>query len=358
MGRYTHPFLRSSTMPRLQQIAQYGQQIWLDNLSRHLLDSGELARWILDDAIAGVTSNPAIFYNAIKNDAGYQADLARIKSEVAEPEARFEALVLPDIRRACDILRPVYDESSGERGFVSFEVAPALAHDAAATLAAARRLWAAIDRPNAMIKIPATQAGMTAIAAAIEAGINVNVTLIFGPRQLAAVHAAHRQGLEARAAKGQAVAGIASVASVFISRIDTLLDPQLPPELQGKIAIASARAAYGRWKELPPLPAGAAPQKLLWASTSSKNPAYRDVIYVEDLIGPGTVNTVPDATLAAFRDHGKAAATLECCQAENHSLLAALAARGIDMDQIGDELLSAGLKQFEEAFAKLLELVA
>lgn len=345
-------------MSRLKQIAQFGQQVWLDNLTRNLLDSGELARWISDDAIAGVTSNPAIFYNAIKNDAGYQADLTRIKGEIADPELRFEALVLPDIRRACDILRPVYDQAEGQAGFVSFEVAPALAHDAAGTLAAAKRLWAAIDRPNAMIKIPATKAGMSAIAGAIEAGINVNVTLIFGPHQLGAVQAAHRQGLEARAAKGESVSGIASVASVFISRIDSLLDPQLPPELQGKIAIASARAAYGRWQALPPLPAGAAPQKLLWASTSSKNPAYRDVIYVEDLIGAGTVNTVPDATLAAFRDHGEAAATLNCCQEENHGLLAALAARGVDLDQVGDELLAAGLKQFEDAFAKLLELVA
>ena len=359
MGRYTLPFFaKRRAMSRLQKIAQYGQQIWLDNLSRHLLDSGELARWIAEDAIAGVTSNPAIFYNAIRNDAGYQADLARIKGQVAEPEARFEALVLPDIRRACDILRPLYDESRGDKGYVSFEVSPSLAHDAAGTLAAAQRLWAEIDRPNAMIKIPATQAGIEAVAGAIAAGINVNVTLIFGPHQLAAVQAAHRRGLEARAARGESVAGIASVASVFISRIDTLLDPQLPPELQGKIAIASARAAYGRWLELPSLPDGAMPQKLLWASTSSKNPAYRDVIYVEELIGPGTVNTVPDATLAAFRDHGEAAATLECCQEENHGLLAALAARGVDMDQIGDELLAAGLKQFEEAFAKLLELVA
>lgn len=345
-------------MSRLKQIAQLGQQIWLDNLTRDLLDSGQLARWIADDAIAGVTSNPAIFYNAIKNDPGYQADLARLKQEISDPELRFEALVLPDIRRACDILRPVYEQSGGDAGFVSFEVAPALAHDAAGTLAAARRLWAEIDRPNAMIKIPATRAGLQAIADAIEAGINVNVTLIFGPHQLATVQAAHRRGLEARAARGEPVQGIASVASVFISRIDSLLDPRLPPELQGRIAIASARAAYGRLPTLPLLPAGAAPQKLLWASTSSKNPAYRDVRYVEELIGPGTVNTVPDVTLAAFRDHGEAAATLDRAQAENHALLAALAARGVDLDLVGDELLAAGLKQFEEAFAKLLELMA
>jgi transaldolase len=345
-------------MSRLKQIGRYGQQIWLDNLTRRLLDSGDLARWIREDAITGVTSNPAIFYNAIKNDAAYQADLARLRREIAQPEARFEALVLPDIRRACDILRPLYEASGGEAGFVSFEVSPALAHDAPGTLAAARRLWRAIDRPNAMIKIPATQAGLEAIHGAIAAGINVNVTLIFGPRQLAAVQEAHREGLNARAAKGETVGGIASVASVFISRIDNLLDPQLPPELQGRIAIAAARAAYARWIALPPLPAGASPQKLLWASTSSKNPAYRDVIYVEALIGPGTINTVPDATLAAFRDHGEAAATLNLRPEETRATLAALAAQGIDLDKIGETLLDAGLKQFEDAFAKLLALVA
>jgi transaldolase len=345
-------------MSRLQDIARLGQQIWLDNLSRELLDSGALARWIGDDGIAGVTSNPAIFYNAIRNDAGYQADLARLRGEIADREGRFEALVLPDIRRACDILAPLHQASGGRSGFVSFEVSPALAHDDAGTLAAARRLWDEIARANAMIKIPATSAGMDAISGAIAAGINVNVTLIFGPQQLAAVQAAHRRGLEQRAAQGLPVAGIASVASVFISRIDSLLDPRLSPDLQGRIAIAAAHAAYGRWQALPPLPAGALPQLLLWASTSNKNPAYRDTRYVEELIGPDTVNTVPDATLAAFRDHGITAVTLNADPAGDQAVLATLAARGVDLDQIGEELLAAGLRQFEEAFAKLLELVA
>ena len=346
-------------MSRIKAIAPLGQQIWLDNLSRHLLESGELARWIAEDAIAGVTSNPAIFFNAIKNDAHYQGALASLRQSAAEasPEQRFEALVLPDVRRACQLLRPVYDASQGQAGFVSFEVSPTLAHDAAATLAAARRLWAEIGEANAMIKIPATPAGMQAISGAIADGINVNVTLIFSPAQLACVQAAYRAGIEQRFAAGLPVDRIASVASVFISRLDSLLDPQLPAELQGKTALAFAANEYARWQQQPALPGGARPQLLLWASTSSKNPAYRDVLYVEQLIGAGTVNTVPDATLAAFRDHGEAALTLPLQAAVAPAQLAALQERGIDLEQVGAELLAAGLKQFDEAFAKLLELV-
>lgn len=344
-------------MSRIKVIAQLGQQIWLDNLSRQLLDSGDLARWITDDAIAGVTSNPAIFYNAFRSDAGYQAEIARLKDAAVDAEKRFEMLVLPDIQRACDLFAPHYQASVGSSGFVSFEVSPSLADDASGTLIAARRLWQEIDRPNAMIKIPATAAGLVAIADAIAEGINVNVTLIFGPAQLAAVQDAYRQGIERRFAAGQPVDHIASVASVFISRLDSLLDPQLPSELQGKTAIALARNAYFQWSQLPPLPGQARQQMLLWASTSSKNPAYRDVIYVEELIGKGTVNTVPDATLAAFRDHGEAAATLGDQHDDAQAQLSALEALGIDLDKVGEELLTAGLKQFDEAFAKLLALV-
>lgn len=344
-------------MSRIAAIARLGQQIWLDNLTRQLLDSGELARWIADDAIAGLTSNPAIFYNAIRNDPAYQAALAELKHSAVDAEQRFELLALPDVRAACELFRPLYERSDGRAGFVSFEVSPALADDAAGTLAAARRLWAEIDRPNAMIKIPATPAGIAAIADAIADGINVNVTLIFAPAQLADVQAAHRAGIERRFSAGLPVDRIASVASVFISRLDSLLDPKLPGELQGKTAIAFARSEYARARELPELPGGARQQMLLWASTSTKNPAYRDVIYVEQLIGAGTVNTVPDATLAAFRDHGEAAPTLAGDAGASEAQLAALAALGIDLDAVGDELLSAGLRQFAEAFAKLLELV-
>jgi len=344
-------------MSRISAIAALGQQIWLDNLSRQLIDSGELARWIADDAIAGVTSNPAIFFNAIRNDPAYQAATAALKDSPLDAERRFEALALPDVRRACDLFLPQYERSEGRAGFVSFEVSPTLAADAAGTLAAARRLWAEIGRPNAMIKIPATAAGLTAIAGAIADGININVTLIFSPAQLAEVQAAYRHGIEQRFSAGKPVDRIASVASVFISRLDTLLDPRLPAELRGKTAIAMARRAYADWQTLPPLPGGARQQMLLWASTSSKNPAYRDVVYVEQLIGAGTVNTVPDATLAAFRDHGEAAATLGLAPADTEAQLAGIAALGIELDNIGDELQAAGLRQFDEAFAKLLELV-
>ncbi len=344
-------------MSRIAAISPYGQQIWLDNLSRQLLESGDLARWIADDAIAGVTSNPAIFYNAIRTDAAYQAAVADLKNTAVDAEKRFETLVLPDVQKACDLFRPLYDKRAGEAGFVSFEVSPTLANDAAGTLVAARRLWAEIDRPNAMIKIPATQAGMTAIADAIADGINVNVTLIFSPGQLADVQTAYRSGIERRFSAALPVDRIASVASVFISRLDSLLDPKLPAELQGKTAIAMASKAFAEWQTSPTLPGNARQQMLLWASTSSKNPNYRDVLYVEQLIGAGTVNTVPDATLIAFRDHGEAAATLAQNSASAERQLAAVAALGIDLDTVGEALQSTGLQQFAEAFAKLLELV-
>lgn len=344
-------------MSRIAAISEFGQQIWLDNLSRQLLESGELAEWITKDAVAGVTSNPAIFYNAIRSDAAYQAAIAAMKDAAVDGEKRFEMLVLPDIQRACDLFQPLYAQSEGTAGFVSFEVSPSLADDAAGTFAAAQRLWAEINRPNAMIKIPATNAGLTAISDAIAAGINVNVTLIFSPGQLADVQAAYQRGIERRFAAGLPVDRIHSVASVFISRLDSLLDPKLPAELQGKTAIAMARQAYIDWHNLPALPGNARQQVLLWASTSAKNPAYRDVVYVEQLIGANTVNTVPDPTLLAFRDHGDAAATLALDPAGTAAQLAAIAALGIDLDQVGEELQAAGLKQFAEAFAKLLELV-
>lgn len=344
-------------MSRIAAIAPLGQQIWLDNLTRQLLESGELAHWITVDRIAGVTSNPAIFYNAIRTDSAYLAAIGPLKDSALDAEQRFEHLVLPDIQRACDLFRPLYDSTQGDAGFVSFEVSPTLANDAAGTHAAARRLWAEIGRPNAMIKIPATAAGMTAIADAIADGINVNVTLIFSGDQLAEVQAAYRAGIKRRFAAGLPVDRIASVASVFISRLDTLLDPKLPTELQGKTAIAFARNEYALAQQSPQLPGSARPQKLLWASTSTKNPAYRDVIYVEQLIGAGTVNTVPDPTLVAFRDHGEAAATLGTDLGAAEAQLAAVAALGIDLQAVGEELLQAGLKQFEEAFEKLLDLV-
>ena len=344
-------------MSRIAAVSALGQQIWLDNLSRQLIESGELARWISEDAVAGVTSNPAIFYNAIRTDPAYQTAVATLKGSAQDAERRFENLVLPDVQKACDLFLPLYEASSGRAGLVSFEVSPALAGEQRATVQAAQRLWSEIARPNAMIKIPATPAGIAAVRECIADGINVNVTLIFSPAQLAAVQTAYREGIERRWQVGQSVDRIASVASVFISRLDTLLDPELPRELQGRTAIAMARRAYAEWLQQPALPGGAQAQMLLWASTSAKNPAYRDVLYVEQLIGQGTVNTVPDATLAAFRHHGEAAPTLNADPTGTEHQLAAIAALGIDLDTVGEVLQRTGLQQFSEAFAKLLDLV-
>jgi transaldolase len=355
-------------MSRLSRIADFGQQVWLDQLSRQLLRGGRLRRLIEEDAIAGVTSNPAIFHQALAEDPLYREDLARLRAEEPDPERRFEALVLPDIREACDLLRPRYDASRGDKGYVSFEVSPRLAQDAAATLAEARRLWAAIDRPNAMIKIPATPACLPAIRDAVAAGININVTLIFSPRQLDAVFAAFREGLATRHAAGLPVDGLHGVASVFLSRVDARLDPRLAeaaPELRGTAAIASAKAAYARWQDVfggddfaALGAAGARPPSCLWASTGTKDPAYSDVRYVEELIGPDTVNTVPAATLEAFADHGEAAETLTRDLDVARRQLAALAALGIDLDAEGDALQAEGLAAFDRAFDALLERVA
>lgn len=360
------PGVLSAKKSRLKPIAELGQQIWLDNLSRELLDSGELARWINEDGIAGVTSNPSIFYNAIRTDPAYQAELPKLRTAYADAEARFEALVLPDIQRACDLLAPLYRDSQGNAGFVSFEVSPRLANDAAGTIASACRLWRTIDRPNAMIKIPVTAAGIQALEEVIFAGINVNVTLIFTARQIREVRAAHHRGLQRRIAALLPVQAIASVASVFISRIDVVVDKQLSgasSTLRGQAAIAAAKLAYRDWQldvqdEFAPLArAGAKPQWLLWASTGTKNPEFRDVLYVEALIGKDTVNTVPDATLAAFRDHGEARENLPFDVDAAELVMSRLAADGINLEHVGEELLAAGLKQFEDAYTNLLALV-
>ena len=355
----------SASTSRIKVIAGLGQQIWLDNLSRELLSSGTLAAWIEDDGVAGVTSNPSIFFNAIQHDSAYQAALPALKNAHADPEARFEALVLPDVQRACDLFAVLYTKSDGRAGFVSFEVAPRLAHDAAGTAAEAARLWAAINRPNAMIKIPATEAGIAALEEVIFAGINVNVTLIFGPRQLAGVRAAHRRGLARRLEAKLSVQRIASVASVFISRVDAAVDPLLPPSaahLKGRAAIAQARVAYRDFQADNGFAVftafGATPQWLLWASTGTKDPAMRDVTYVEELIGADTVNTVPDATLLAFRDHGDARAALAEGADDAQSVLTQLGRHGIDLDTIGNDLLSGGLTQFAQAHVNLLALLA
>lgn len=353
-------------MNRLQAIRPFGQRIWLDNLSRELIASGELARFLAEDGIAGVTSNPAIFYKAISSDARYQGDLARLKQDATlSAEARYEALVVPDIQAACELLQPQYQASGGDDGYVSLEVSPALAHDEAGTVAAGRRLWAEIARPNAMIKVPATPAGVRALRTLTEDGINVNVTLLFSHAQVEAVWDAYIAGLAARHAAGKPVDHIKAVASFFLSRVDSLLDAQLPAALQGQAAVALSKTAYARYRErfhgaefAALAAAGARPQYLLWASTGTKNKAYSDVLYVESLIGPETVNTVPDATLAAFADHGNAAATLEQDPAGARAVLAAVAEAGVDLEQVGQKLQDDGLKLFDDAFAELLKLTA
>ena len=353
-------------MNRLQSIRPFGQRIWLDNLSRELIASGELSRLLQDDGIAGVTSNPAIFYKAISTDARYQDDLARLKQDAGlSAEQRYEALVVPDIQAACDLLLPQYQATGGDDGYVSLEVSPALSRDEAGTLAAARRLWAEIARPNAMIKIPATPEGIRAFQALTREGVNVNITLLFSLPQVEAVWDAYIAGLSARLAAGEAVSGVKAVASFFLSRVDSLLDPQLPAPLQGKVAIALSKAAYARYQarfhggEFAALKAaGARPQFLLWASTGTKNAAYSDVLYVESLIGDETVNTVPDGTLAAFRDHGTAALTLPMDAEGALRVLADAAASGIDLPAVGEKLQQDGLKLFDEAFEQLLKLTA
>jgi transaldolase len=347
-------------MSRVKAIARLGQQVWLDNLSRGLLASGALARLIEEDGLAGVTSNPAIFHKAFESDPEYREALNKQGGTPLLAEERFERIALEDIRRACDLFRPLYETSGGSAGLVSFEVAPRLAHDSAGTAAAVRRLWQAIGRPNAMLKIPATAEGLAAIEECIAEGININVTLIFSLRQLAAVQAAHRRGLERRLAAGREVSRIVSVASMFVSRIDTAVDARLPESaasLRGRAAIALAKLAYRAWQRQPHLSAGGArPQRLLWGSTSTKNPAYRDVMYVEQLIGPDTINTMPDATLDAFRDHGNARLTLTEGVDQAQEVVARLAQLGIDLEQVGAELQDAGVKAFDDAFHRLLAL--
>lgn len=358
-------------MNPLLQVRQHGQQIWLDNLSRTLLNEGELARFIADDGVAGVTTNPAIFHKAIAGGRYYENDLAELKRHPLSAEARYEALVIPDVQRACDLLAPLHRSSNGSAGYVSLEVSPALAHDADGTVAAGLRLKQAVNRPNLLIKVPATGAGLIAIERLIAAGVSVNVTLMFSLAHVDAVAAAYQRGLEALRSSGGNVASVMSVASLFLSRVDTLIDRQLEElggsavELRGKAAVATAKLAYEHYRArfhgaafTSLRESGARPQYMLWASTGTKNPAYGDLLYVEPLIGPETVNTLPDATLAALRDHGRVADTLGSGVDAARKLYADLNALGVDLDDAGERLQRDGLAQFEQAFAALLELTA
>ncbi|MCL2162132.1 MAG: transaldolase [Betaproteobacteria bacterium] len=355
-------------MNPLLQVRALGQQIWLDNLSRSLLNDGDLARFISEDGIAGITTNPAIFQKAIAGGRDYEDDLVRLRQQPITAEERYEQLAIADVQRACDLLLPLFEQSRGNAGYVSLEVSPELAHDAEGTVAAGRRLHAQTGRPNLLIKVPATSAGLVAVERLIGEGINVNVTLLFSLAHARAAAYAYLRGLDRLRASGGALEWAMSVASLFLSRVDTLIDARLDAlggralPLRGQAAVAMARLAYRDWRERFHGPdfaalraAGARPQYLLWASTGTKNPAYSDLLYVEPLIGAETVTTLPDATLAALRDHGRVDETLTRDADAAHDLIEQLATHGIDMTEVGETLQTDGLAQFEQAFAKLLE---
>ncbi|MCB0208093.1 MAG: transaldolase [Anaerolineae bacterium] len=356
----------------IKQLVSLGQSIWYDNIERRLLKNGELAAMVEQGDIQGLTSNPAIFNNAIAKSDDYDADLLPLAEAGKTPLEIFEALAVDDIRAAADLLRPLYDATNGDDGYVSLEVNPTLAYKTEETLSEAKRLWAWVDRPNLMIKIPATEAGLPAIRQAIAAGLNVNVTLIFSIERYEAVMDSYLSGLEDRAAQGLPIDGIASVASFFVSRIDVNIDKQLEAlgterasALLGKTAIANARLAYQSFKEIfgsgrfAALEAkGARVQRPLWASTGTKNPDYPDTLYVDELIGPNTVNTMPPATLDAFRDHGQAALTIETDLDVARHVFAELEALGISLAEVTQELEDAGVKSFADAFESLMNTIS
>jgi transaldolase len=361
-------------MNPLLTLQSLGQSVWLDYIRRDLISSGELARMVAEDGLRGMTSNPAIFEKAFGGSPDYAQAMAAAARANRDSRSVYEALAIQDIRDAAAVLKPVYDATDGEDGFVSLEVSPELANDTEGTLAEARRLWRAVARPNIMIKVPGAPAGVPAIRRLISEGINVNVTLLFARSAYEAVAQAHLEGLEERLSRGEDVKGLAGVASFFVSRIDTAVDAMLEKKiaaaptagraelesLLGKTAIANAKLAYvsfqemlagERWRKV--AAAGARPQRLLWASTSTKNPRYRDVMYVEELIGSMTVNTLPPATMDAFRDHGVARESLTEGVGEARALLDSIERHGISLAAVTAKLLEEGVEQFSDAFSKL-----
>jgi transaldolase len=346
-------------------VQKFGQSIWYDNIQRQLLEDGSFQKLIDESGVLGVTSNPSIFQKAIGNSEDYDSSIKSMTDLAAEEI--YENLAIADIQQAAELLRPVYDQTDALDGYVSLEVSPELAHETEATLAAAKRLFKAIDRPNVMIKIPATPAGLPAITGAIAAGINVNVTLIFSIENYLAVAEAYVQGLEQRLEAGGDVSKIASVASFFISRIDAAVEKILSDNspLKGKAAIASARLAYQEFKGifygerfLKLREAGAHVQRPLWASTSTKNPTYPDTLYLDTLIGAETVNTVPPNTLVAFKDHGKAeSATILDDVDDAKKTFEQLPAAGVNLAQVTQKLQDDGVVSFANAFKELLAQV-
>jgi transaldolase len=351
----------------LKQLSAQGQSVWVDYLSRDLLQTGELARMMRQDAVVGVTSNPTIFQKAISSGTTYDDQLRVVLAETGDPKEIFLRLAIEDVSNACDILRPVWEKTSGRDGYVSLEVDPSFAYDTEATVAEAKRLHATVERPNLLVKIPATKPGLPAIEEMIARGKSINVTLIFSLERYTEVAEAYLRGLERLCAHGGNPSAVASVASFFVSRVDTEADRRLDEigghdKLKGRLAIANAKLAYARFQELfsgerwDYLRAkGATPQRCLWASTSTKNPAYRDVLYVEELIGPDTVNTMPEETIQAFQDHGKVARTLDKDVDKAQRLLRRIADAGVDYDDLTATLEKEGVEKFADSFVSLLD---
>jgi len=363
----------------LVELQSYGQSVWLDNISKAILDSGELQKLIDEDGLRGVTSNPTIFEKAINGSRDYDAVLKLLAQAGRTVDEIYEALVIDDIRRATDLFRPLFHATKGLDGYVSLEVSPRLANETQRTLEEARRLWAKVDRPNVMIKVPATPAGIPAIEQLISEGINVNVTLMFSMEHYVRVAEAYVRGLQARARIGQPLA-VGSVASFFVSRVDSLVDKLIEERLArsadagekhdlesllGKTAIANSRLVYQKFQEifggrefLSLKEKGARVQRPLWASTSTKNPKYRDVLYVEELIGADTVDTMPPATIEAFRDHGRVRPSLEEDLKADEGLFQSLAKYRIDMGAATEKLQVDGVKLFADSFDTLMKALA
>jgi transaldolase len=358
----------------LRELEALGQSIWIDFIRRETTRSGELRRLIEEDGVSGVTSNPSIFEKAIAESHDYDESIQALTENGYRGGEVFQSLSVEDIQTVAHLLRPTYDRTKGEDGFVSLEVSPTLAHDTQGTIQEARRLWSLVEQPNCMIKVPATREGLPAIEQLTAEGLNINITLLFGLPRYREVADAYITGLERRAAQGQSIQQIASVASFFLSRIDTLLDPVLEKQMQagnpqaetaarvqGQVAIASAKVAYQIYKEIfasdrfqKLADKGAHTQRLLWASTSTKNPAYSDTKYIDPLIGPNTINTLPLETLAAYRDHGHPQQTLEEDVSETYQVLRDLPALGIDLDQATQQLEDQGVEKFTTSLDKLM----
>ncbi|MBB6503579.1 transaldolase/glucose-6-phosphate isomerase [Sphingomonas endophytica] len=361
-------------MSKLQDLSKAGTAVWLDFVDRKFLEQGGLQKLVDEDGLTGVTSNPTIFEKAMGAGDAYDAGFTEFDkaNPDAEPMARYEAQAVKDIQAACDTLRPVYDRLDAKDGYVSLEVSPYLALKGPETAEEAERLWQAVDRPNLMIKIPGTDDGVRAIRDTIAKGINVNVTLLFGVEAYKNVAYAYVEGLEERVSKDMPIARIASVASFFVSRIDSKIDDAIDAgqggeeakALKGKVAIANAKLAYAwyqeftasdRWQKL--AAKGAQPQRLLWASTGTKNPDYPDTLYVDQLIGPETVNTMPPKTMDAFRDHGTVAQTLTQGVDEARHVIAEQARLGLDLDRVTKTLVEEGVASFSKSFDDLMKVI-